>query len=58
MADEAYLRDSILFPAKQIVGGYTNNMPSFSGKISEEELLQVIAYLKSVGGQPPQQVPQ
>jgi len=52
-ADEAYLRDSILFPAKQIVGGYTNDMPSFSGKISEEELLQVIAYLKSLGSQTP-----
>jgi cytochrome c oxidase subunit 2 len=49
LADEAYLRDSILFPAKQIVGGYTNDMPSFQGRINEEELLQVIAYLKSLG---------
>jgi cytochrome c oxidase subunit 2 len=48
-ADEAYLRDSILFPAKQIVGGYTNDMPSFQGRINEEQLLQVIAYLKSLG---------
>jgi cytochrome c oxidase subunit 2 len=52
-ADEGYLRDSILFPAKQIVGGYTNDMPSFNGKISEDELLQVIAYLKSLGTQSP-----
>jgi cytochrome c oxidase subunit II len=52
-ADEAYLRDSILFPAKQIVGGYTNDMPSFTGKVSEEELLQLIAYLKSLGTQSP-----
>src|SRR5258705_6314726 len=37
-ADEGYIRDSILFPAKQIVGGYTNNMPSFQGRVSEEEL--------------------
>jgi cytochrome c oxidase subunit 2 len=48
-ADEAYLRDSILFPAKQIVGGYTNLMPSFAGRIDEDQLLQVIAYLKSLG---------
>jgi cytochrome c oxidase subunit II len=48
-ADEAYLRDSILFPAKQIVGGYTNDMPSFQGRINEENLLEVIAYLKSLG---------
>lgn len=52
-ADEAYLRDSILFPAKQIVGGYTNDMPSFSGKINEEDLLQLIAYLKSLGSRAP-----
>jgi cytochrome c oxidase subunit 2 len=50
LADEAYLRDSILFPAKQIVGGYTNDMPSFVGKISEEELLEVVAYLKTLAG--------
>jgi cytochrome c oxidase subunit 2 len=52
-ADEGYLRDSVLFPAKQIVGGYTNDMPSFTGKVSEEELLQLIAYLKSIGTQSP-----
>lgn len=56
-ADEAYLRDSILFPAKQIVGGYTNDMPSFNGKISEDELLEVIAYLKSLATQAPQVTP-
>jgi cytochrome c oxidase subunit 2 len=52
-ADEAYLRDSILFPAKQVVGGYTNAMPSFRGKISEEELLEIVAYLKSLATTPP-----
>jgi cytochrome c oxidase subunit 2 len=48
IADEAYLRDSILLPAKQIVAGYTNDMPSFTGKVSEEQLLELIAYLKSI----------
>ena len=52
-ADEAYLRDSILLPAKQIVGGYTNDMPSFQGRVSEEELLQIIAYIKSVANASP-----
>jgi cytochrome c oxidase subunit 2 len=56
-ADEGYLRDSILFPAKQIAGGYTNDMPSFKGKVSEEDLLQLIAYLKSLGAQSPQEKP-
>ncbi|HVM49387.1 MAG TPA: cytochrome c oxidase subunit II [Candidatus Acidoferrum sp.] len=49
LADEAYLRDSILQPAKDIVAGYTNDMPSFQGHISEEELVEVIAYLRSLG---------
>ena len=48
IADEGYLRDSILLPAKQIVAGYTNNMPSFAGKVSEEQLLELIAYMKSL----------
>jgi cytochrome c oxidase subunit 2 len=52
-ADEAYLRDSILFPAKQIVGGYTNDMPSFRGRVSEEQLLQLIAYLKNLANTAP-----
>ncbi len=54
IADEMYLRDSILFPAKQIVGGYTNDMPSFQGRIGEDELLELIAYLKSIASAAPQ----
>jgi cytochrome c oxidase subunit 2 len=49
IADEMYLRDSILFPAKQIAGGYTNLMPSFQGRITEDELLKIVSYLKSLG---------
>jgi cytochrome c oxidase subunit II len=51
-ADEAYLRDSILLPAKQIAAGYTNDMPSFQGRITEEQLIQLVAYLKSIGTKP------
>jgi len=55
-ADDQYLRDSILQPAKQISAGYDNIMPSFSGHLSEEEIMQLIAYLKAIGEQePPQQ---
>lgn len=50
--DDQYIRDSILLPAKQISAGYPNIMPSFSGHISEEEIMQIIAYLKSIGDQP------
>ena len=50
-ADDRYLRDSILLPGKQISAGYENLMPSFTGQISEAEIMQLIAYLKSIGGE-------
>jgi len=52
-ADDQYLRDSILQPAKQISAGYDNIMPSFSGHLTEEEIMQLIAYLKAIGNQEP-----
>ena len=48
IADEGYIRDSILLPAKQIAAGYTNDMPSFQGRVSEEELLSLVAYVKAL----------
>ncbi len=47
-ADDAYLRESILFPSAKIVAGYPAIMPTFKGQISEEQLLQLIAYIKSL----------
>ena len=52
-ADDQYLRDSILLPGKQISAGYENIMPSFTGHISEAEIMKIIAYLKSIGDQSP-----
>ena len=49
IADERYLRDSILNPQSQIVVGYPPIMPPYVGQISEEGLLQIIAYIKSSG---------
>lgn len=48
-ADEAYLRESILDPQAKIVAGYRPVMPTFQGQISEEELLQLLQYIKSLG---------
>ncbi|MBV9859383.1 MAG: cytochrome c oxidase subunit II [Alphaproteobacteria bacterium] len=48
MADEAYLRDSILQPQAQIAAGYPAVMPSFAGQIGEEDLMKLIAYIKSL----------
>jgi cytochrome c oxidase subunit 2 len=47
------LRDSILQPGKQLSAGYENIMPSFAGHLTEEEVMQLVAYLKSIGNQPP-----
>ncbi|WP_148863663.1 cytochrome c oxidase subunit II [Marinobacter fonticola] len=48
VADEAYIRDSILQPQKHVVAGFQPIMPSFSGQISESEIFQMIAYIKSL----------
>jgi cytochrome c oxidase subunit 2 len=45
-ADEAYVRDSILLPQKDVVAGYAPIMPSFAGQIGEEDLLAIIEYIK------------
>jgi cytochrome c oxidase subunit II len=52
-ADDRYLRDCILTPDRQRVASYLPAMPSFAGEISEEELLKIIAYLKSLAPQEP-----
>jgi cytochrome c oxidase subunit 2 len=52
-ADDKYLRDSILLPKSQIVAGYQPLMPTYEGRISEDELLQVLAYIKSIGNESP-----
>ena len=48
LADEQYLRDSILNPTKHVVAGFEPVMPSFKTLLSESEVLQLIAYLKSM----------
>jgi cytochrome c oxidase subunit II len=52
-ADDKYIRDSILMPASQIVASYPNVMPSFNGQIDEENLVKIIAYIKSMAGETP-----
>ncbi|MBV9876176.1 MAG: cytochrome c oxidase subunit II [Verrucomicrobia bacterium] len=53
-ADERYLRDCILIPNTQIVAGFDPVMPSFQGRISEDDLFAIITYLKSIGSSPPE----
>src|SRR5205085_5705147 len=49
VADEAYLRDSILLPKRDVVAGYEPIMPSFQGQATEGDLLELIAYIRSTG---------
>ena len=51
LADDQYIRNSILLPAQQIVAGYANQMPSFAGVIGEDDLIRLVAYIKSMGGE-------
>jgi cytochrome c oxidase subunit 2 len=52
-ADDRYLRDSILQPQREVVAGYQPVMPSFEGVISENDLLDVVTYIKSLRNAPP-----
>jgi len=48
--DDNYLRESIMLPNNKIVDGYQPLMPTFQGQISEEGVLQLISYIKSLDG--------
>ena len=45
VADDAYLRNSILQPKNQIVDGYSSGMPIYDGELSDAELDDLIAYI-------------
>jgi len=47
-ADEGYLRESIMNPQAKVVSGFSPIMPSFQGQVNEEQLLQLVAYVKSL----------
>jgi len=52
MADENYVRESILVPTAKVVSGFQPIMPSFQGQVSEEQLTALVAYVKSLSQQP------
>jgi cytochrome c oxidase subunit 2 len=52
IADENYVRESILDPTAKIVSGFKPVMPTFQGIISDEQLNALVAYIKSLN-QPP-----
>ena len=48
VVDSDYIRESILLPRAKIVAGYEPIMPTFEGQISEQSLLQIASYIKSL----------
>jgi cytochrome c oxidase subunit 2 len=51
-ADDAYIRESILVPNAKIVRGYQPVMPAFQGQLTEEQIIALTAYIKSLQSQP------
>lgn len=49
IADENYIRESILNPQEKVVEGYQGVMNSYQGRISDREIQAIIAYIKSLG---------
>lgn len=47
-ADENYIRESLMDPMKKVVKGYPPSMPTFRGMLSDEEVNQLIAYIKTL----------
>jgi cytochrome c oxidase subunit II len=52
IADENYIRESILSPSAKIVSGFKPIMPTFQGLVSEEQLTALVAYIKSLNPPP------
>jgi len=48
VADDAYLRRSILDPEADLVRGFQPIMPAFRGRLSDEEVTQLVAFIKSL----------
>lgn len=49
LADETYIRESILRPHNRLSAGYGPTMPVYDGKITEEDVLKLLAYIRVIG---------
>jgi cytochrome c oxidase subunit 2 len=52
-ADETYIRESIVTPSAKVVAGYQPIMPTYQGLVSEEQLLQLVAYVRTLNVKSP-----
>lgn len=48
IADESYFRESILDPAAKVVKGFDPVMPTYRGTLKDDEIAEIIAWLKTV----------
>jgi cytochrome c oxidase subunit II len=48
LVNEAYLRDAILNPSQHITAGYAPIMPTYQGQLSEDGLIDLVEYLKTL----------
>ena len=48
VVDDAFLRDSILNPTMHETAGYAPIMPTYQGQISEEGLIDLVEYIKTL----------
>ncbi|MDB6048737.1 MAG: cytochrome [Pseudomonas sp.] len=55
LADDSYLRDSILLPQKQVVAGYAPIMPTYSNLLDEDAIQRLVAYIRSLADHAPQE---
>ena len=49
VADDNYIRESILNPQAKVAMGFQPIMPTFQGQVNEEDLLRLLAYVRTIG---------
>jgi cytochrome c oxidase subunit 2 len=48
IADEQYIRESVMNPMAKIVAGYPAAMPAYAGRINEEQMGALVEYIRSI----------
>jgi cytochrome c oxidase subunit 2 len=48
LVDENYVRESILNPRERVTAGYDPVMPTYQGRMRDEEIAAIIEYLKTL----------
>jgi cytochrome c oxidase subunit 2 len=49
LADEEYIRESIMTPTAKVVDGYAPLMPSYKNQLEEDQVSSLVAYIKTLG---------